>query len=226
MLEVTQLIKGAGGDPSSVRLAVMPLPATHAFQGPQALPRVHANQRAEQIGPRTTRIQTSRQKAAPTVLGIPALNQKVLLLSGPSHSCCSRGAGPPSLPATPTPGPEQVLHWGQTETLFGEALPHPVPAGRAPTPSTRPPPSKLLGAGQLRAASESSCQPSGSVLSARSSTLAPRSRQHDRSEQEFARTGARAQQTRAGPSDGGCRCPVHGADRGSGLPAWPWTGTV
>lgn len=33
LLEVTQLIKGAGGDPSSVRLAVMPLPATHAFQG-------------------------------------------------------------------------------------------------------------------------------------------------------------------------------------------------
>lgn len=96
------------------------------------------------------------------------------------------------------------------------------PRRQAPGPS----PSKLLGARQLRAASEGSCQPSGSVPSARSSALAPRSRQHDRSEQEFARTGARAQQTRAGPSGGGCRCPVHGADRGSGLPARPWMGTV
>lgn len=145
------------------------------------------------------------------------------MLSGQSHSCCSRGAGPlPSLPLPPLVQTKCCTGDTQRPSLEKFCPSHPCRID-PDTQHLAPLHSSSLFQ-ELRAASEDSCHPCWPGLSARGSAQAPGSTQHDRFEQEIAHTGARVQHQRAGPSGRGYCCPVRGADRGLGLPPPPWIG--
>lgn len=174
------------------------------------------------LGPEQPGSRQVTRRQVPTLFGIPALAQEVLLVSGPSHSCCSHGAGflPPL--TLPSPGPEQVLRWEQTETLPGRSS---APSGpcrmdpdtRHPAPSSAQTPWYQGDLGSL----------GGLLPPLLIGTVCPgqcpgphvRTAWH--SEQEICHPGwqgwkLQGSATTAGPSGKGGRCPVHGAERHSG----------
>lgn len=124
LLEVTRFISSTARNTTSVCSAGTPLLPERARQGSQPLSYVRVNQRAEGTGSRTARVQTQHQEASSHSARTPALNGKLCRVA---HCPCNAGFLP-SL-TLPTPGPEQVLHWGRTETQPWRSSIHLVPVG-------------------------------------------------------------------------------------------------